>query len=298
MKKTKLSAKHWGVMFLCGACWYLSTGTSADGLNVVVPGFVNLYGWDYSLLMTFNTVAGLIGMVFSLILGKTIEKKGAKFVLVLTGIISGLGYFFQGFATSVPTYFITLVLGAGLVNIFSAQCTGPLVANWMPRKRGIAMGVITAFSPICTATYLWLLNALIYVFGFKGGVAAQGVLCIIVALVALVFLKDTPEEAGTTPDNMPANTSTKETAEAYTSPWTVIALLKNKTMWLIAVAYGFMMLANTGVISQMIPRLTVDKGINEVTANTMFSVAAVAGIVLSIVWGWIDEKLGTKRHQF
>ena len=46
------------------------------------------------------------------------------------------------------------------------------------------------------------------------------------------------------------------------------------------------------------PRITVDKGYTAGMATVMFSVASLCGIVLSIAWGWLDTKIGTKKASF
>ncbi len=199
-------------------------------------------------------------------------------------------------------YLITLCFASGFAYVYSFQATGPIIANWFPRKRGIVMGYVTAFMPLASATYLYLLNWLIGTAGFQMGIAITGVMTIALGIIGAVSIKNTPEEVGMAPDNMPIDPEAlrkmKEDEANYVSPWTMKKLLKNKTVWCIACAYGFMMLANTGVISQLVPRITIDKGFGTSMATLMFSVASVCGIILSVAWGWLDTKIGTKKASF
>lgn len=298
-KSRGFGARGWWTIIFCGLLYYMMTGTSADGLNVTVPGFVALKGWDYSTLLSYSTIAGLVGMVVAFFTARLIAKKGAKLVIVLSCIIAGVAFILYGYSNSMVMYLITISIACSFAYVYSFQATGPLVANWFPRKRGIVMGYVTAFMPLASATYLFLLNWLIATFGLPLGIAITGGMTIILGIIGVFSIKNTPEEVGMAPDNEPISAEELARIKAdttdYVSPWTVGKLLKNKAVWCIAIAYGFMMLANTGVISQLVPRITVDKGFSADTATIMFSVASVCGIVLSVAWGWLDQKIGTKK---
>lgn len=295
--------KHgWWIIIYCGLLYYMMTGSSADGLNVTVPGFVVLKGWDYSTLLSYSTIAGLVGMVVAFFTARLITKKGAKFVIVLSCVVAGVAFILYGYSGSMAMYLITISIACSFAYVYSFQATGPLVASWFPRKKGIVMGYVTAFMPLASATYLYLLNWLIAKFGLPLGVAITGGITIVLGVIGAFTIKNTPEEVGMAPDNEPITAEELAKIKAdttdYVSPWTVKKLLKTKAVWCIAIAYGFMMLANTGVISQLVPRITVDKGFGSDTALLMFSVASLCGIVLSVAWGWLDQKIGTKKASF
>ena len=300
--KNGFGAHGWWTIIFCGLLYYMMTGTSADGLNVTVPGFVALKGWDYATLMSYSTIAGLVGMVVAFFTAQLIAKKGAKLVIVLSCIIAGVAFILYGYSNSMIMYLITICIACSFAYVYSFQATGPLVASWFPRKKGIVMGYVTAFMPLASATFLFLLNWLIATFGLPMGIAITGIMTIIVGIIGALTIKNTPEEADVAPDNEPITAEElakiKADTKDYVSPWTVKKLIRNKTVWCIAIAYGLMMLANTGVVSQLVPRITVDKGFSSETATIMFSVASICGIVLSVAWGWVDQKIGTKKASF
>lgn len=299
--KYSFGAHGWWVIVYCGLLYYMMTGSSADGLNVYLPNFVAEKGWDYATLLTYSTIAGLVGMVVAFFTARLITKKGAKFVIVISALIAGVAFIAYGYSQSMVMYLISICVACSFACVYSFQATGPIVASWFPRKRGMVMGLVTAFMPLASATYLFLLNWLIATFGLSLGIAITGGMTIVLGIVGALTLKDNPQDKGVAPDNMPMTPeelARLKADEAYVSPWTAKKLLKTKTVWFIAIAYGFMMLANTGVISQLVPRITVDKGLPTETATIMFSVASLCGIVLSIAWGWLDSKIGTKKASF
>ena len=99
-EKHSFGIKGWWTIIFCGLLYYMMTGTSADGLNVMVPGFCELKGWDYSTLLSFSTIAGLVGMIIAFLTARLITKKGAKFVIVLSCIIAGAAFILYGYSSS------------------------------------------------------------------------------------------------------------------------------------------------------------------------------------------------------
>ncbi len=302
-KQAKGGFSKWGwwIIIYSGLLYYMMTGSSADGLNIYVTGFTEKYGWNYTTLLSFSTWAGIVGMVISFLMARVLKKRGARFVIVVSAFIAGAGLIGYGFSRSIVMYFVMLCVFCSFATVFSFQATGSLVANWFPKKRGMAMGYITAFMPLASATYLYLLNGLIGKLGLNMGIAVTGIMTLVLGVVGIFCIKDHPEEVGEAPDNEPLlqEAEKAESAlKAYQSPWTPKVLFRNKTMWCVAVGYGLLMMCNTGVISQLVPRITVDKGLDTSVALLMFSTAAVVGIFFSVFWGWLDRTINTKRASF
>ena len=296
-RKYSFGMHGWWVILFCGLCYYLDAGTVNDGMNVTIPAFVQAKGWDYATLLSYSTIAGLVGIVVAFAAARLIVKKGAKFVLVLASMISGLAFIAYGYSQSMVMYLISVSIGSAFANVYSIQATGPIIVNWFPRKRGIVMGIASAFMPIASSTYLHLLTWLINTFGLEMGIAITGGLTIIIGIVCALTIRNTPEERNVAPDNMPITQEELEELKAeqdYKSPWTVKKLVREKTVWLISISYGLLILATNGVISQFVPRLTADKGVSQQEALLMFSAASVCGIVFSVIWGWLDQRIGTK----
>lgn len=85
-------------------------------------------------------------------------------------------------------------------------------------------------------------------------------------------------------------------ANAYQSPWNIGRLLKNKEVWLIALVLGFTMMISTGIMSQIVTRLTDPAiGWSQTKATATMTIVAVIGIVGSYLWGLLDQKLSTKK---
>jgi OFA family oxalate/formate antiporter-like MFS transporter len=124
---------------------------------------------------------------------------------------------------------------------------------------------------------------------------------VILIVIAFLFIKNNPEEAGCFPDN--DKNMTKEEADrlfregeeyARTSPWTVGKLLKSRAVWCISIAYGIIVLITLGVVGQIVPTV-MSFGYSEQFAASMMTVCAIIGLIFSYLWGVLDGKMGTKK---
>ena len=96
-----------------------------------------------------------------------------------------------------------------------------------------------------------------------------------------------------TKEEMEAN---KKEFESHVSQWTMKKLLKNRNTWGIGVGLGLMWATTVGIVSQLIPRLSIiNDGMYAGSAIGMLSVAAIVGIAGSYLWGFLDTTFGTKK---
>lgn len=297
MKKRSF-AYGWLMVLYSAVLFFFYAGISTDGLNVTVPAFVAARGWDYSTVLALATPAGWVGLIGIAVFSQVLNKKGTKFTIILTTVCTGLVCFLYGFAPSIPVYALAIMLACFFSNAYGNVTTGALIAGWFPRKRGYALGWGSMGLPIATAIFVPGFGILIAKLGLGGAFVVLGILHIVVAIIAAIWVKNTPEEVGLFPDGeeKDAQVAKKIALEmkSYQSDWTVSRLLKNKTVWIMSICYGFLFFVTVGLVSQMVPRL-IGLGYSQNTALALLSFASVAGIVGSYFWGLLDIKTSTKK---
>lgn len=291
-------AYGWGLQVLVGLMFFFYAGIGIDGQNVTVPAFVALNGWDYGDIITLSGPAGIIGLLGIVFFSWLVTKRGSKFVIVLTLIGSGVVCLFFGRATSVPMYALGIFLIFFFTNGYGNVATGALTASWFPRRRGYALGWSSMGLPVATAIYVPVLAFLVHSFSLATALTIVGVVVILLGISAIFWVKNTPEEMGLAPDGMDAGIEELRRAQKemreHVSQWTPRRLLSNKVVWLQSVSYGLLFMTTIALVSQMVPRL-MGLGYSQDFGLGMLSLAAVVGIVGSVVWGIIDMKIGTRK---
>lgn len=275
--------------------YLLTAACTSDGENVILPKLAAANGWDYTLVLSLATAAGCLSVIGNLLLGKICEKKGPKFSIILGLLTSACFVFMYGSATNIIVYAIGLfgaICCGQSISFFGASA---LIANWFPRKKGLAMGIVTIGPPVATITMVSVMNTLLGALGLKKGVLVISAVLLIVAVFCLFFVRDTPEECGETPDNMSKAELVKlHSEEEHTEKLPLGHLLKKKAFWYILIMMGICNLTQTGLMAQFLVRYQ-GTSISESTVVIMMSIMAFIGIFGSMIVGYFENKLGTQK---
>lgn len=277
---------------------YLFTCVTNDTLNVTTEWFGQVLDRPAESLLPMAAIGGIAGVVLSLIFGTIIAKKNVKVPTAVLFVILGVLFAINGQARIMPVYAISAILSTAVSQTLNLVCTQQIMSNWFPKKKGIALGWATMGMPVCSAVMVAVFQGLYGSFSIAAPYWMMLIICLILAVITLVWFKNYPEEAGAYPDNEPVDPEeqkkTLEFMASYKSPWTVGKLLKTKEFWMLVLIFGFLFMGLVATMAQMIPRLGV-LGVETNTAILCLSVASIVGIPGSFFWGWLDQKIGTGK---
>lgn len=297
--KSNFGKWGWSMIIYCAISYYLAAVLSTDTLNWYPSAFAAFRGWDDSVVNLCNAMAGIggwIGVAAAIIFSIMAAKKGSRFMAVFGNIISGILCIIFATTKSLPL-FLAMIVCLTFVggNIQLNVVPNNIMNIWFPKKKGLALGWASMGLPICTATIIVILSL---IGNPQTAYIIIGIVCFIVAVLSIFWVKNTPEEVGATPDNEPidmeAALALKEKQEAAAAKMTMGVIAKNRNTWLIGFGHGFLWMTTIGLVSNFVTKLAM-VGTDASFAITMLTVAAVIGIVGSYIWGWLDQKFGTKN---
>ncbi|MGE4528091.1 MAG: nitrate/nitrite transporter [Rhodospirillaceae bacterium] len=295
--KSNFGARGWRIIIFSGLLFWINTGSTVDGLNVILSSISSSFNLDYNTLLAWATPASWISIPAAPIFAWMCEKKGPKFAIILALAIGALCYGLLGTWGTV-TGFVVLFSGVCFCATGYAHIGGnALVADWFPRKKGLALGWSTMGQNFSTALFVPFMAWLLATFDIRH--AFWGIPACMVVLICLIglFARNTPEEMGCAPDNLPMTAgeiaACAREQEAYVCSLTTRQLLGMKDVWFIGLAYGALYMTTVGLVSQLVPRLV---GFGYATNDAIFclTIAALVGVFGSYAWGWLDQKVGTK----
>ncbi len=289
--------KHLGMILIIFMFYFLYVILVAGSTNTVFPLISQLRGWDNNKILLTMTIAGYIGAFSIMIQSRIVMSKGAKFVAVGSLIATTVLVATWGLITKLGVFLVMLcVLRFFLVGFQSAA--GPaLTASWFPRTKGIMLGWATMgviFSDIIWSPYI---PKIVGKFGITPTFLVTAVIYAVFTVIVILFVKNTPEEAGTYPDGcadgaLDARAAAKA-AKEYKSPWTIKKILSTKQTWFIIFGWGFLWMSASMFLNQIVPRV-VSLGYDVHTAINVLQVAAFAALFGSWSLGVLDQKFGTK----
>ena len=297
----------WVVIIYCLLMFFLYVGMCNDGANITAPNVAYRLGVENGMIMNMNSLAGIVGVVFFIIVGQINRKIGARMTSGICCIISGIAYILACNAPSIVVYTVAMCFVYGGIMSAGYVAGGTLVASWFPKKKGVVMGYTTMGHNFASAFYVQLVAILIAPMmagtenigeNFSGGIIPIGIASIILGILGMIFIRNTPQERALNPDNVSDEVYKNEydTADEVDGDggWTTGKLLATKELWLAAITTGAFQICSVGVMSQLVIRNT-QLGFTQQQAMNVMTILALGGVVGSWLIGIIDDKIGTKK---
>lgn len=287
----------WVTILYCLLMFWFYVGMVNDGSNISAPAVAARLGVEAGVILNMNSIAGLIGVLFFILIGQLNRKIGARYCSGLLMILAGVGYIAVGFSSSIVMYLVSMSVVVSCIMSAGYISGGTLVAEWFPKTKGIVMGYTTMGHNLASAFYVPLIALLVGGMGISSGLIPISVGYMAVGVLGLVFIRNSPAERQQNPDNV---SDAIYAAEYDTDKsdadggWTTGKLLRTKELWLAAISTGFFQICSVGVMTQLVVR-NVELGFEQNTAIAIMTVLACVGVFGSWLIGVFDDKFGTKR---
>ncbi len=193
---------------------------------------------------------------------------------------------------------LALGIGSGL----TALVLGAAVANrWFERRRGLVLGILTASSATGQLVFLPLASSLIAHYGWRIAVAPIVVVCIVVALLALLLCEDRPDaiglapygaEPGTQPTGVPWQPGLFEPVQALGSA------SRSGVFWVLFGTFFVCGLSTSGLIQTHFISLCGDFGLAAVPAASVLAMIGAFDFVGTIGSGWLSDRIDNRKLLF
>ncbi|QRN04118.1 MFS transporter [Legionella sp. MW5194] len=178
-----------------------------------------------------------------------------------------------------------LMIGFG--SAFAAVGAMKLAANWFPANRfALLTGLMVTIGMLGAIGGEAPLALLIDYYGWRQSMVIMGSIGLVIAVLILVIAKDAPA------NKKPVVTS------AHDEPlWSsLVALIKNKQLWLVAI-YGGLMYMSTPVFCGLwgVPFLMYKMGLAKATAANYISLVFIGWAIASPLWGIYSNRIGRRK---
>jgi MFS family permease len=255
-------------------------GCALYGLPFFYDFFVRDLGWTRQEVTSGNALSKLIvGPVFGFMAGWMVDRFGPK-RLMLAGIVMAGGAL-VGLAQ------VTTLAGFYLFYFFNALgyvCGGPLpnqvlLSRWFDKARGKAMGIAYLGIGIGGALVPIVAHGLTQAYGWRGALRALGILMILVALPAALFVKD--------PGHTPSPSAKEQDS--------IRPVLRTRAFYLLAIGSMASIGAVGGTMQNLKLYLSLDRGLAQGDIATTLSIVLVGSIAGRLLMGWLADRWPKQR---
>ena len=274
-----------------GYAFYYFTRKS---FTFAMPSLIQDLGFDKGQLGLIATVWALSYGLSKFLSGIVADRSNARYFMSLGLIITGVCNICFGFSSNI----VLFALFWGLNGWFQGWGWPPcarLLTHWYSRsERGswwsswnvshnIGGAIIPLVVALCATQWGW-----------RYALFVPGVISIVMGLLLMERLRDTPRSLGLPPiedyrNDHSANDALESNRELTTKQLLFEFVLKNKVLWVLAIAYFFVYMIRAGFNDWTVLFLVEAKGYSQLAANGCITVFEAGGFIGSLTAGWASD---------
>lgn len=297
------------VSWFAWSVWLVSLGP------YVVPMTKEL-GWTRAFMMGPWAIGTAVGMYSGPIVGPFVDRLGPRIILMIGGFLLGLGALLNSFAdVSWLFWYAGWILMCGMGYTWTSYLTtGKVLSNWFVRRRGMAMGLLTA-----SGGFVYMATTLHAVFiesvGWRTSWRIWAVMIWVIVLgLSFLVLRNAPQMKGYKPDGVPMTAEDRAAWEeerrlsireavargavrAGDVRFGIFDVLKMWIFWVFLIAGVFAAFASPILNTQLAPLLQ-QRGITPIMAAAALGFAGLFGVPWRFIVGWVIDRIGKQYIRF
>lgn len=279
---------------------FLDSGLYFYGFSVFYNPIRLEYGWSAAIVAGAISFSRLEGGIEGPVVGYLIERYGAKKVLGIGVLLTGIGYFLMIYVNTVWKLYLVY---AGILSIgYNAGFTHSLTTllnNWFIRKRARAMSLYALAAGVGGAILVPILSKSIQLYGWKITAVYCGLAFWIFGIPATFLFKDNPEDMGLLPDGVSSSdyfsTESRVSSTEIQEPnIRTREALQSLTFRRLVIAESLRTFLLGSIVLHQIPHL-VNIGINEVTAAGILGLMISISIPGRLIFGFLGDYIEKRK---
>ncbi|AQU78902.1 MULTISPECIES: MFS transporter [Planococcus] len=282
----------WVIVILAGLSHFFSGPGQTYSNAIFIDYYIEEFGWSRSTVSGIYSSATLLAGFLLFIIGRMIDKVGARKMAIAVSLILAAASIFNSFVIN----WVMLFMGFFAIRLFGqgsmTLVPNALVPQWFIQKRGRALGLAALGGMIGSAAFplinVWLIEA----YGWRTTWQILGAsIVLFFTPLAFFFIRNQPEDIGLLPDNGPlVRDEDQQKPLSSDSSWTVKEAKKTRSFWLLLFCVVVPALVNTGMTFHLVSIFSIQSLAPE-TAATVLSLMAIIGFPVTFLAGYLLDKI-------
>jgi sugar phosphate permease len=255
-------------------------------------------GWSSTSIAIGFALGSGMGGLGSIFVGRILDKRGSRGVAVVSGMI--LTGCMLGLASMTQVWHFWGLFGLARGTAAAGAQLGTMVAlaSWFVRKRGRVVGLLGVAQRTGQAIMPIPIAAVMLALGWREAwVALAGFAFLAILLPSGILLRRRPEDYGLLPDGRTAPEDIGLQGEvsevAGEELWTLREAKRTRTLWLLIVGQGAVILAVNATNLHIAASLQ-DNGLSQSLAVTTITIFLTVAALSVFAWGLIMERVHTR----
>ena len=280
----------WRIVVFAAIALALTGPGQTYGVSVFVDPMIEDLGISRTQMTTAYLIGTLVGALALPWIGQAIDRFGVRRTMAIIGALFGgllIGMSLVSNIVGLTAGFIGIrMMGQGALNLTATTA----VALWFTRKRGLAMGIVTAAGGVGMTLIPLLGERLIADMGWRNAWLIEGLaVWAIVLPIALLGIRNRPSDVGQYVDG------DKATDAPPAEVWGVTRkeALRSSFFWLVTAAVATISTITTAVVFHQIDLLG-SRGLTPTEAAANFLPQTVATLIATLGIGALADRVSPR----
>lgn len=252
---------------------------------------------------------GLLGSILSITYGVSkfangilSDRSNPRYFMAIGLFLTGILNICFGLSSSLLFFAVFWGLNGWFQGFGWPPCARLLTQWYSQNERGSWWSTCSTSHNAGAFIIPWIVGLCLHFFGWRMGMYVPGVLCIGMSFVLINRLRDTPQSMGLPIiedyRNDYGGLSKQECQETTMTSREIFIeyVIKNKYLWLLAVAYFFVYVVRTGINDWTALFLHEKKGYGSLGANGFVSLFEAGGFFGTLCSGWASDRIFSAKR--
>ncbi len=265
-------------------------------VSIFIEHFITDLGISRSLVSTLYTVGTLVGSFALPLLGRQLDARGPRRMVVAISLLFGLACIYMGWvanALMLAFGFIAIrMLGQGALGLVSQY----IINQWWVRRRGMAMGISGLVMSLAgLGLFPSLIQNFVDQYGWRMAYGLIGLLVLAVMLpIGYLFFRGQPEQYGLQPDGDSFDADHVERERvASLNDWTLNEAMRTSAFWIVVIASASTAMLSTGLFFHAVS-IFADNGLSAAVAASAFVPVAMTTALVNLGSGVLVDRIGIR----
>jgi len=266
-----------------------------QGLGLITESLLKDLQIDRNLYAQINMWATLIGALFCFGIGRLIDRAGSR--IVSTSVVLALGAVVLAMSGVHGVFWlaflITLTRGFGQSALSVISLT--MVGQWFVKRLSLAMGVYSVLMSIGFMIAFPVVGAVVLKSGWRSAWSGVGIALLILAPIAWLLVRHTPETSGLMPDGKTLDGEQhKDEPDETLTGFTLRQALLTPAFWVFALSSSIYGLLASG-IALFNENILAERGFDASVYHRTLVITTLTGLVGNFLGGWLAAKWSMNR---
>jgi sugar phosphate permease len=282
----------WVILACVCAAGFSRTGSAVATLSIFIDPMTREFGWSHTEISAAVSLGGVLGALVSPALGAFLDRNGARAVLCLAVLLTGIALLLLSFTQSLLYFFVFYCTARmAFSGPYDLGIHGSIV-NWFVRRRAFATSVATLVTMSGLVSMPLIAHFVMQASDWRAAWVAIGATVLLVGFVPTwVLHMRRPEDIGLRPDGERATSSAGGAAAPAVEPeFTRGEALGTPAFWLLSLFTLLVFPVQAGISLHQAP-LLIERGLDPAVAAAAVSTFALLSAVSGFAYGFWPRRV-------